>query len=159
MFDLEQLMKELLNHEKNNPFTGICTISKYPDDIRLFDLAKMNSQDVDNAFKHLEEILKKKQENESKTIQQNKKCSTNAANKTVSNTCTSDSAMSSCTKSTANDTRKQSSYVSKPATSFDMQKQQLQEERKKLEEELELAKLRAENQRLRDQIKNFNKHL
>lgn len=33
---------------------------------------------------------------------------------------------------------------------------QLQAERKRLEEELELAKLRAENQKLKDQINRYN---
>lgn len=156
MFDLEQLLKEFLKYEKSNSFTGICTINKYPDDIRLFDLTKMNSHDIDNAFKYLEDILKKKQENESKVMQQNKKCFTTVSNKAVHNTRSADNSASSCTARTANSVLKQ---PLKPVTSFDMQKQQLQEERRKLEEELELAKLRAENQRIREQIKNFNKDL
>ena len=152
MLELERLMRELLTQDHNNQLTGICSISKYPDSI-ILDLSTMNSHEIDKAFRYLEEIIQKQQ--------QRKQEAENAAKykQNIDNTAVSQAKQAykkpveqykPCVKE-----EKKTNTSSSICTSFDEQKRQLQAERKRLEEELELAKLRAENQKLKDQIKHF----
>lgn len=151
MFDLEQLMKELSKYEKNNPFTGICTISKYPDSI-ISDLSRMNNHEFDNAFRYLEEIIQKQQQRKQEAAAKYKQATDNAAADHTKHAVNKPTEQpKSCVKE-----EKKTNASSPICSSFDEQMRQLQEERKRLEEELELAKLRAENQKLKDQINRYN---
>lgn len=150
MFDLEQLMKELSKYEKNNSLTGICSISKYPDSI-ISDLSRMNNHEFDNAFRYLEEIIQMQQQRKQEAAAKYKQAADNATADYTKHAVNKPAEQpKSCIKE-----EKKTNASSPICSSFDEQKRQLQAERKRLEEELELAKLRAENQELKDQINRY----
>lgn len=147
MLELERLMRELLTQDHNNSLTGICSISKYPDSI-ISDLSRMNNHEFDNAFRYLEEIIQKQQQRKQEAAAKYKQATNNA---TANYTKHAVNQPKSCIKE-----EKKTNASSPICSSFDEQMRQLQAERKRLEEELELAKLRAENQKLKDQINRYN---
>lgn len=151
MLELERLMRELLTQDHNNSLTGICSISKYPDSI-ISDLSRMNNHEFDNAFRYLEEIIQKQQQHKQEAAAAKYKQATDntAANHTKHAVNKPTEQPKSCIKE-----EKKTNASSPICSSFDEQKRQLQAERKRLEEELELAKLRAENQELKDQINRY----
>lgn len=152
MLELERLMRELLTQDHNNSLTGICSISKYPDSI-ISDLSRMNNHEFDNAFRYLEEIIQKQQQQRKQEAAAKYKQATDnaAANHTKNAVNKPVEQPKSCVKE-----EKKTNASSPICSSFDEQRRQLQAERKRLEEELELAKLRAENQKLKDQINRYN---
>lgn len=151
MLELERLMREqLLTQDHNKSLTGICTISKYPDSF-ISDLSRMNNHEFDNAFRYLEEIIQKQQQRKQEAATKYKQATDNAAADHTKNAVNKPAEQSkSCVKE-----EKKTNSSSPICSSFDEQKRQLQAERKRLEEELELAKLRAENQMLKDQINRY----
>lgn len=152
MIELEKLINELINQRNSNDsLTGICTISKLPDEI-VYDISRMNNHEFDNAFRYLEEIIQKQQQRKQETAAKYKQATDNAAaNHTKHAVNKPVEQPKSCVKE-----EKKTNASSPICSSFDEQMRQLQEERKRLEEELELAKLRAENQKLKDQINRYN---
>lgn len=152
MLELERLMRELLTQDHNNSLTGICSISKYPDSF-ISDLSRMNNHEFDNAFRYLEEIIQKQQQQRKQEAAAKYKQATDnaAANHTKHAVNKPAEQPKSCVKE-----EKKTNSSLPICSSFDEQKRQLEEERKRLEEELELAKLRAENQKLKDQINRYN---
>ena len=149
MLELERLTQELLTQDHNKSLTGICTISKYPDSF-ISDLSRMNNYEFDKAFRYLEEIIQKQQQRKQEAAAKYKQATDNTAHtKHAVNKPTEQ--LKSCVKE-----EKKTNASSPICSSFDEQMRQLQEERKRLEEELELAKLRAENQKLKDQINRYN---
>lgn len=151
MLELERLMREqLLTQDHNKSLTGICTISKYPDSF-ISDLSSMNNHEFDNAFRYLEEIIQKQQQRKQEAAAKYKQATDNAAADHTKHAVNKPAEQSkSCVKE-----EKKTNSSSPICSSFDEQKRQLQAERKRLEEELELAKLRAENQMLKDQINHY----
>lgn len=150
MLELERLMRELLTQDHNNSLTGICSISKYPDSI-ISDLSRMNNHEFDNAFRYLEEIIQKQQQRKQEAAAKYKHATDNATANYTKHAVNKPAEQSNCIKE-----EKKTNASSPICSSFDEQMRQLQEERKRLEEELELAKLRAENQKLKDQINRYN---
>lgn len=151
MLELERLTRELLTQDHNKSLTGICTISKYPDSF-ISDLSRMNNHEFDNAFRYLEEIIQKQQQRKQEAAAKYKQATDNAAADHTKNAVNKPAEQP---KSYVKEEKK--TNASSPiCSSFDEQKRQLQEECKRLEEELELAKLRAENQKLKDQINRYN---
>lgn len=150
MLELERLTRELLTQDHNKSLTGICTISKYPDSF-ISDLSRMNNHEFDNAFRYLEEIIQKQQRKQEAAAKYKQATDNAAANHTKHAVNKPAEQPKSCVKE-----EKKTNASSPICSSFDEQKRQLQEERKRLEEELELAKLRAENQKLKDQINRYN---
>lgn len=150
MLELERLTRELLTQDHNNSLTGICTISKYPDSI-ISDLSRMNNHEFDNAFRYLEEIIQKQQRKQEAAAKYKQATDNAAANHTKHAVNKPAEQPKSCVKE-----EKKTNASSPICSSFDEQMRQLQAERKRLEEELELAKLRAENQKLKDQINRYN---
>ena len=149
MLELERLTQELLTQNHNKSLTGICTISKYPDSF-ISDLSRMNNYEFDKAFRYLEEIIQKQQQRKQEAAAKYKQATDNTAHtKHAVNKPTEQP--KSCVKE-----EKKTNASSPICSSFDEQMRQLQAERKRLEEELELAKLRAENQKLKDQINRYN---
>lgn len=151
MLELERLMREqLLTQDHNKSLTGICTISKYPDSF-ISDLSSMNNHEFDNAFRYLEEIIQKQQQRKQEAAAKYKQATDNTAADHTKNAVNKPAEQpKSCVKE-----EKKTNSSSPICSSFDEQKRQLQAERKRLEEELELAKLRAENQKLKDQINRY----
>jgi hypothetical protein len=152
MLELERLMRELLTQDHNNSLTGICSISKYPDSI-ISDLSRMNNHEFDNAFRYLEEIIQKQQQRKQEAAAKYKQATDNA---TADYTKYAVNKPAEQPKSCIKEEKKKTNSSSPICSSFDEQMRQLQAERKRLEEELELAKLRAENQKLKDQINRYN---
>lgn len=151
MIELEKLINELINQRNsNNSLTGICSISKYPDSI-ISDLSRMNNHEFDNAFRYLEEIIQKQQRKQEAAAEYKQATDNAAADHTKHAVNKPVKQSKSCVKE-----EKKTNASSPICSSFDEQMRQLQEERKRLEEELELAKLRAENQKLKDQINRYN---
>lgn len=151
MLELERLTRELLTQDHNNSLTGICTISKYPDSF-ISDLSRMNNHEFDNAFRYLEEIIQKQQQRKQEAAAKYKQATDNAAADHTKHAVNKPTEQpKSCVKE-----EKKTNASSPICPSFDEQMRQLQAERKRLEEELELAKLRAENQKLKDQINRYN---